>query len=125
WSPPERATCGRARPPADVWALGLVAFYLLPGRCYWKTANNDEARVAQMMGEILFGPLPPASLRAVELGSRARLPAGFDAWFARCVARDPRARYRDAREAFAWLSALEAPVLAATLDEVGAGQTVP
>jgi serine/threonine-protein kinase len=132
WMAPEQADSGTVTPATDVWALGLVAFYLLTGRCYWKTANNDDATVAQMIGEILFGPLPPASLRAVELGSRSCLPAGFDAWFARCVARDPRSRYQDAREAFAWLRALGGgaaavapPVLAATVDEVGPGQTVP
>ena len=33
-------------------------------------------------------------------------PAGFDAWFARCVAREPGDRYADAREAFRELAPL-------------------
>ena len=51
-------------------------------------------------------PVEPATARAARLGLAAMLPSGFDAWFARCVARDPAARYRTADEALGALDAV-------------------
>jgi len=104
WMAPEQAEDGRNVSPAtDIWALGLIAFYLLTGRPYWLKGNAEKSSVTELLAEILFAPLAPASQRAFHLGCSSQLPSGFDEWFSRCVHRDPTARYRDAHEAFeAW-----------------------
>jgi serine/threonine protein kinase len=103
WMAPEQSQRSAVTPATDIWALGLVAFYLLTGAFYWKAGQSNEATVMELMREILFDPLPPASARAAEL--RVTLPPGFDAWFARCVVRDPRARFPNAVVAFTELRA--------------------
>ncbi len=109
WMAPEQTQAGaKISPATDVWALGLMAFFLLTGRLYWKSANELEPQGIVVMREILFDPLAPASERARELGG-APVPQGFDAWFARVVAREPAARPPNARDAWAQLS----PILGA------------
>jgi hypothetical protein len=54
--------------------------------------------------EIMRAPLVPASRRAAELGCQRPLPAGFDAWFSRCVARDRDERFADAGQAWSALA---------------------
>jgi serine/threonine protein kinase len=106
WMAPEQAQRGALiRPSADVWALGLLAFWLRTGRFYWRGAQGaDEAfNLPALLVEVMVEPLAPAAERAAEYGVGPRLPAGFDAWFARCVVRDPAARFRDATEAIAAL----------------------
>ncbi len=88
---------GRICPATDVWALGLIAFYLLTGKSFWVEA--DGGSLPQLLREIVFEPIPAASVRAAELEVASLLPAGFDAWFARCVDRDVDARFGDAGEA--------------------------
>ena len=93
---------GRICPATDVWALGLMAFALLTGKSYWREA--EEGSLASLLREICVDPLAPASVRAQEIG--ATLPAGFDAWFGRCVNRDIDARFVAAGEAVRAFSAL-------------------
>lgn len=83
----------------DVWAMGLVAFFLLVGKHYWKTAYDENAGTGQVFVEVAGGPIPAASVRAAEYGRAAILPQGFDDWFYRCVVRQPEARFADAAEA--------------------------
>jgi tRNA A-37 threonylcarbamoyl transferase component Bud32 len=109
WMAPEQNQHGEIGPPADVWAVGLLAFLMLTGRFYWRAANERDLVIAALLGEMLFNPLPTASARARELGCEDRIPPGFDAWFARCVARDPAQRFPSAAEmtrALDWLHAL-------------------
>jgi serine/threonine-protein kinase len=95
-------------PAADVWALGLVLYYVLTGRTYWTSGADANATFAQILKEVLVGPLPPASERAKEQG--VALPPGLDAVFGRSVVRDPAARFQDARAfADAALAALPKP----------------
>ncbi|MEZ4410203.1 MAG: serine/threonine-protein kinase [Polyangiales bacterium] len=102
WMSPEQSEHrGRISPATDVWALGLVAFTTLTGRSYWVTGDDDTASVHAVMREVLFEPIAPASERAAAAG--AALPPGFDAWFSRCVVREPERRFRDAGEATAAL----------------------
>ncbi len=103
WMAPEQADQSPITPGTDVWALGLIAFYLLTGRPYWRSANDDNATIPQVLKEVLFEPIVPASVRTAELGTS--LPLGFDAWFVRCVARDPLNRFPDATQAGAALLA--------------------
>ncbi len=100
----EQATAGRILPQTDIWALGLIAFYLLTGRSYWKAANLPEASLTQLFGEVLSLPLDPPSQRATEIAAPVVPSMGFDAWFARCVNRDQAARFATAGECVAALT---------------------
>ncbi|MCZ7677605.1 MAG: serine/threonine protein kinase [Sandaracinaceae bacterium] len=96
---PEQGTPGaQLRAATDVWALGLIAFHALTGRHYWLAASHGHG-VQALFAEVFVHALVPASRRAAELGATAPLPPGFDAWFARCVVREPEARFPDARVA--------------------------
>ncbi|MBX3192415.1 MAG: protein kinase [Labilithrix sp.] len=75
-------------PPTDVWAFGLVTFKLLVGQDFW-----DSQNLQQLYAKILAEPIPAPSARGSTLG------AGFDAWFARCVAREVGARFKTTGEA--------------------------
>lgn len=95
WMAPEQAEArGKIGPATDVWALGLIAYFAITGRCYWRVASVPEASIGALLKEIVIDPIEPATTRAAEAG--LALPEGFDAWFARCVHRDATARWRDA-----------------------------
>ena len=80
-------------PATDVWALGLVAYCMLVGQDFWSAPT-----LAQLFATVLAGPIPRPSDRGSTLGE------GFDVWFARAVARDPKERFQAAGEAVAALS---------------------
>ena len=82
--------------PADVWPLGLMAFWMLTGQHFWLSARSEAPSIHAIMKEILFDAVPLASSRASQLDVADRLPAGFDDWFDRCVHREQRARFQDA-----------------------------
>jgi formylglycine-generating enzyme required for sulfatase activity/serine/threonine protein kinase len=104
WMAPEQTEQAALITPAtDVWALGLIAYRLLTGRLFWRAATDANASVTMFLRELVLDPLPAASVRAEQQGVLAFLPAGFDAWFARCVVRDQAARFSDARVAGAAL----------------------
>src|SRR5690606_6262360 len=85
-------------PPADIWPLGLMVFRMLTGSWFWRASAEDNS-LSSLWREMLIDPLPRASERAAEFGLAHLLPPGFDDWFAQCVERDPRARFRHARAA--------------------------
>ena len=96
WMAPEQSEeRGHVTPATDVWAMGLLAFYLLTGRFYWKAANANGS-LTTLLRELVLEPIEPPSVRATALGLGQTLPAGFDDWFARCVVREPAARFPDA-----------------------------
>ncbi len=99
WSAPELLRGDPPTPSTDVWSLGLLAYHLLTGKTYFGIDPADPTMDATLSNAILEGPLPRASVRAVEQGVADRLPKGFDEWFETCIARDPLARYSHAREA--------------------------
>ena len=72
-----RGQASKVGPPADLWALGLIAFRLFTGQNYW-TAEG----MAALIGQILYDPMAPPSQMAPHLGPR------FDAWFARACNRE-------------------------------------
>jgi serine/threonine protein kinase len=80
----------------DVWAYGLIAFYLLTGRFYWRGGAES---ISTIFAEVLHNPIVPPSQRAREFGLTPSWPEPFDAWFLRCVNRDPSARFATAGDA--------------------------
>ncbi len=114
WMSPEQTTRVPVTSAADVWAIGLIAYQALTGEFYWR-ASTEDSTLAELLRELVLEPLAAASERA---GGRApRLPPGFDAWFAKCVDREPSRRFRDASEAWKALR----PVLEAAPTAVDAG----
>ena len=100
WLAPEQADeRGRIGPPTDVWALGLVVFFALTGRSYWRSASESPIRMGPLLTEVMVEPLVPASVRARELAVTNPFTAELDTWIARCIARAPVERWRDARAA--------------------------
>ncbi len=111
WMAPEQYELGTVSAQADIWALGLLAFWLFTGKMYWSSLYAENRSVNAMVRELQQSELDPATVRAVAMGRPGVLPAGFDDWFARCVVREPGKRFRDARE-LAWtLDRLLTPVV--------------
>ncbi len=96
WTAPEQGQSGhRPAPNADVWALGLLVFWLLTGTQYWLAAREGGG-LADLALELMRRPIAPASERAQALGVAKLLPSAIDPWFARCVCRQPEKRFADA-----------------------------
>jgi phosphate transport system substrate-binding protein len=111
WMAPEQtALDGAIGPQTDVWALGLLTFLMLTGKHFFPGANVKNANTATLLREVVVEPIIPASVRATQLGQADRLPPDFDQWFARCVVRDPAARFADASVAYEALSVLAPPL---------------
>lgn len=91
----EQALGEPSSPVTDIWAFGLIAFYLLTGHSYWLTAQRDGSE-DQLFAEILMLPLASASQRARELGLSVQLAPQFDRWFSRCVNRVTTQRFGSA-----------------------------
>ena len=71
---------------SDLWAMGVIAFECLTGkRPFYSDGLGD------LVLQICIRDIPVPS----EISS---VPVGFDAWFARAVARDPEVRFQSARE---------------------------
>ena len=99
----EQASGGAMSAKTDIWALGLIAFFLLTGKVYWKAASNPEAGISALFGELLSLPIEPPTARLTHLGGVAPWPPGFDAWFLRCVNRNVDERFASAGAAIAAL----------------------
>jgi serine/threonine protein kinase len=109
WMSPEQNEVTEITPAADVWAVGLVCFRMFTGRFYWLAANEAELNLGWLYHELVTEPLVTASTRAEMLGCELLLPMGFDGWFNRCVARDPKQRFANAREMTDALVAIAPP----------------
>jgi serine/threonine-protein kinase len=92
---PEQAKAESAKicPQTDVWALGLIAHKLLTGKDIW-TAST----LTHLIAQIAYEPMPVPSAQGTPFGAQ------YDAWFARCCARDIEQRYRTVGEAVAGLA---------------------
>jgi hypothetical protein len=87
-------------PAIDVWAFGLIVYRMLTGRFFWRAARERPPSMTVLLREIVLDPIPPASMRAAEEGIAGVLPNGFDAWLARCLEREPAARFQGVGEAY-------------------------
>lgn len=84
-------------PQTDVWAMGLISFFLLTGKSYWR-AGSSGAGLTELLTEILSLPISAPRARAAELGIGVAWPVGYDDWFLRCLRREPSERFASAGE---------------------------
>ncbi|HEU4410017.1 MAG TPA: protein kinase [Polyangiaceae bacterium] len=115
----EQFAKGPVTPRLDVWALGLIVFYLLTGRRYWLATARGGGDFVSLLGEILTQPFAAPTERARALGVEPAWPRAFDEWFSRCVNRDLAARFDSAGAAAAALE--PALLLGARLSKAEAG----
>ena len=88
---PEQAKAGESPepigPPADIWAMGMVAYELLTGKTYWVADS-----LVQLIGQLFFSEMPAPSQKSPSL------PTGFDGWFRRSCHRVPAERWPSASQ---------------------------
>jgi serine/threonine-protein kinase len=113
----EQVSAERISPQTDIWALGLIAYFMLTGRSYWRSANDPEATMEALFMEIVLLPLAPASVRLREQNPDIELPPAFDGWLARCIDRAPERRFESASAAIISLDAVLRGKAAQTLIE--------
>ena len=92
----EQITAGELSPQTDVWALGLIAYYMLTASPYWKSAHSETANVQSLFAEILSLPIEAPSLRLRQHNSKVALPPAFDGWLLKCLDRAPTRRFASA-----------------------------
>jgi len=92
----EQITAGALSPQTDVWALGLIAYYMLTGARYWRSADRQGASVQSLFAEILTLPLEAPSKRLREQNVDVSLPPAFDEWLLCCIDREPTQRFATA-----------------------------
>jgi eukaryotic-like serine/threonine-protein kinase len=96
WVPPEQRQPGVAINAAtDVYALGLVLFFALTGRPFFKAQQAGRPDPNALWSELSASP-PTASRRASELG--VQLKASLDTFFSRALAVNPGDRFRSVGE---------------------------
>jgi len=89
----EQITAGTLSAQTDIWAFGLIAFYMLTGVSYWRSAEREDFSVQSLFAEILTLPLGLPSVRLREQGNPIELPLAFDGWLLRCINREPSRRF--------------------------------
>jgi serine/threonine-protein kinase len=105
---PEQIEGRRVDARSDLHALALIVFECVCGR-----AAFDQGSIGELVVALSAEPRPvPSRL--------ARVPAGFDAWFARAAHRDPSRRFASARE----LSDALAAVLGGARDDASLAATL-
>jgi eukaryotic-like serine/threonine-protein kinase len=72
---------------ADLWALGVVAYFLLVGRVPFPGETLGSVAVAVQ-----------AAVFTLPSAARTGLPPSIDAWMQKALARDPAARFGSAKE---------------------------
>jgi serine/threonine-protein kinase len=98
---PEQAQGGSVDARSDIWSLAVIAFECLTGLLPFSGGSLPELLRSICYDDVVV----PSSV--------ATVPAGFDAWFLRAVARSPEERPRTVRELVDSLT----PILAGNLDD--------
>ncbi|HEY5959337.1 MAG TPA: serine/threonine-protein kinase [Polyangiaceae bacterium] len=93
---PEQLSQAPLTPATDVYAIGLVAFFLLTGHSYWKAGQGADLVQAAILKEVCEGPVVPPRKRIRQLRLNVDLPPAFDAWFLKCLNLDQAKRYQSA-----------------------------
>ena len=121
WMAPEQLSAGTSIGPfTDVWPFGLLAYYALVGKPYWAVANEPSMNLPKLLAEIMAADLVTPTERATALNLAVTWPPAFDAWFLRCVARDPNARFATVGDAAAELDQALSPTAAVAAVEPAA-----
>ncbi len=98
---------GTVGPPADLYAVGHLAFTMLVGQPYWLEDALAFETVYPLLLKIMQGASEPASERA-KRNKQVTLPPAFDPWFAKATAHSPDDRYKSATASiFALADALD------------------
>lgn len=101
---PEQVTgLGTVSVPADLYALGQLAYTMLVGQPYWLEDALAFETVYPLLLRIMEGAVESASARALR-NKNVTLPAGFDAWFAKATAKEPEDRFKTAADSILALS---------------------
>jgi serine/threonine protein kinase len=103
-------------PAADIFALGLLAFFAVTGKLYWRASQVKAPDLAALRREILAERMP-ASVRASEYS--INLNPAVDAVFARALGFRPADRYATARE---FAVALDAALTGRSIAEADAAE---
>lgn len=85
-------------PAADIHALAHIGYTLLAGEPYFQVEKEQTGAVFELLARIVGGAFEPPHIRAARR-TKVTLPEGFDAWFGRAAAADPRDRYKSAQAA--------------------------
>jgi len=102
-SPEQVRGDGTIGPPADLYALGHIAYVLLVGEPYWHEESLTLNALYPLLGRVMQGATEPATARALRR-ARVSLPPRFDAWFAKATAVRAASRYERATEMTAALA---------------------
>jgi len=86
YASPEQAEGRDVDGRADLWSLGVLAFECLTGRLPFVAPSLDR-----LLSAICYDPIVVPS-------KVARVPVGFDNWFARAVNRDRERRFQNAKD---------------------------
>jgi serine/threonine protein kinase len=93
---PEQVLAQTVGPPADLYALALIAYTLLTGAAYWQRESQRFDNAIAFVVHTSKGATESAVTRAHEVGKS--LPVAFDAWFRRATALEPGSRFGSATE---------------------------
>jgi serine/threonine protein kinase len=94
WIAPEQAQSGSVTPAADVFSVGLLVFFALTGRTYWRSTQGQTFDLNGWQQE-LGAPRGPASQRAMELG--VALSPTLDIVLWKALSNDPQERLQEHR----------------------------
>jgi len=93
---PEQVLGQHVSPATDLYSLGMMAYTLLVGVCYWETdAERFENAIAFALHTTKGATESPVA-KAARLGRS--LPPAFDGWFARATHLNPASRFQVASE---------------------------